>query len=391
MTLKILITHNIQWSHYKAIVFSALAQLQNENDFDLYVLQIAAIEKQRIGLGDIDTSIHQYPYKLLFDMPLEDIPVYKMVYSVVRQLFKMDYDVIAIPGYAYAFCWIGMVISKIRGKRLVMTFDSTESDHPRGFLKEAIKKVFLRNFSTFLCYGTKSREYLMKLGACPDNIFIRCQATDNKRISMIYNKTLLSRSSKLLELKMPPFNFIYTGRLSSEKNLITLLKAFKTFKQKHTAAKEWGLIIVGDGPERHLLATWIADQQLSDVYFAGWQSWLEVPTYFALGDVFILPSLSEAWGLVVNEAMACGLPVVVSDRCGAAYDLVSENKNGFTFSALDEGRLTDILTFFADNKTERVNMGLESLNIIESYSPEVAAQQMLFGFRKAFEISRISM
>lgn len=377
--IKILLIHNIMWSHYKAKIFSELAKLQDIGNFELLVIQVAATEKGRTTIGAIDPSIHKYPYKLLFEAPFEEIPWYKLAYSTIKTMLARDFDVIVIPGYAYSFCWVSMIIAKAKRKKLVMSFDSTEIDKPRIVWKECIKKYFMKGFSSYLCYGTKSKEYLMKLGAAPQNIFIRCQATDNQTILDNYLIARDDRSRRLAELRLPAMNFIYVGRLSKEKNLMCLLTAFKAFKQNNIAAREWGLIIVGDGPERAFLSSWVLYNKVNDVCFVGGKSWREVPVYFTLSDVLVLPSLSECWGLVVNEAMVCGLPVIVSNKCGAAFDLVHEKMNGFTFNPLDVNELEERLSYFANNKTAIPRMSQHSLDIISSYSPEVAAKQILNG------------
>jgi glycosyltransferase involved in cell wall biosynthesis len=367
------------WSHYKAKVFSELAKLQDIYNFELLVVQMATTEKLRSNLGAVDLSIHQYPYKLLFEAPLEKISWYKMSYSTIKTMLATEFDVMVIPGYAYLFCWLSMIIVKAKSKKVVMSFDSTENDHPRFFWKELIKKVIVKRCSSYLCYGTKSKEYLIKLGANPQRIFIRCQATDNQTILNVYLCARHNRPSMLAELRQPAMNFIYVGRLSKEKNLICLLTAFKAFKQNYSNACEWGLIIVGDGPERAFLSSWVLENKVNDICFVGGKTWREVPVYYSLSDVFVLPSLSEPWGLVVNEAMVCGLPVIVSNKCGAAYDLVCENKNGFTFDPRDVNELVERLSYFANNKADIPRMSQHSLDIISVYSPKNAAKQMLAG------------
>jgi len=376
---KVLLIHNIMWSHYKATVFSELAKLQDSNNFELFVVQVAATEKQRSNIGAMDKSIHKYPYGLLFEEPLDEVSWYKLAYVFIKTIFAEKFDVIVIPGYAYSFCWLAVFIARVKRKRLVMSFDSTENDNPRILWKEYIKKIFIKKFSSYLCYGTKSKEYLMKLGADPQKIYIRCQATDNQSILNVYLNSRKNRATKLAELKLPAMNFIYVGRLSKEKNVSRLLTAFKTFKQNNISAREWGLIIVGDGPERLSLSSWALENKVQSVCFVGGKSWLEVPEYYSLSDVFILPSLSEPWGLVVNEAMVCGLPVIVSNKCGSAPDLVHEHKNGFTFDPLDVHELEERLSYFADNKSDISRMSQHSLDIVTGYSPEAAARQMLMG------------
>src|SRR5207247_9691952 len=114
-------------------------------------------------------------------------------------------------------------------------------------------------------------------------------------------------------LWLPDRYFLYVGRCSSEKNLIRLLHAYRHYRKQHPEG--WQLVLVGDGPQRAELEDCARASGIRDILWCGFKQIDELPTYYALSGCFILPSTSEPWGLVVNEAMACGLPVLVSSRC----------------------------------------------------------------------------
>ncbi|MGD0229337.1 MAG: glycosyltransferase [Syntrophorhabdales bacterium] len=382
MKTKILLIHNILWSHYKAAVLSRLNSIIDKKEFDFNVLQIALTEKQRKSLGDFDLSCHQYPYKLLFNSSSEEVSFLKKTTAIFRHLMTTDYDIVVIPGYADITYWWALVISMVRRKKVIVSFDSTEMDQPRVWYKYILKRVFIACCCGAFTYGTKSREYLLKLGMAPEAIQAGCQATDNDAIEAEHASALSMRTELLGKRGLRQFNFIYVGRLSAEKNVDTLLLAFSRVKRGNTRADNWGLIIVGDGPERDRLNRLVSGLALKDVYFTGGQPWNKVPAYYALSDVFVLPSFSEPWGLVVNEAMVCGLPVVVSDRCGAAYDLVMDGENGFVFDPADVDTLFGRLSYFLDASEELDRMGARSREIISGFTPLHAAQQMQEGLQR---------
>src|SRR5260221_357847 len=216
-----------------------------------------------------------------------------------------------------------------------------------------------------------------------DRIIVRVQATQNDELSSIHRAALSDRQRRQAELGLTPHNFVYVGRLAQEKNVDLLLRAFAEAFRESTRDSGWGLLIVGDGPRRKELERQAQTCTSASIVFVGSTHWRQVPAYLALADVLVLPSLSEPWGLVVNEAMACGMPVLVSDRCGAAYDLVEEGVNGFVFPATSQGGLSDRLRAFAQTEANQMEeMGNASLRIIEQFSPEQAAKQMMLGFRK---------
>lgn len=373
---KILIIHNILWSHYKGIVFSELYKLCEKNNVDLMVLQIALNEKGRKTLGDLDTSIHKYPYKLLFEKSLEEITFIEKTTIFLREILYFKPDIIVIPGWNDPVYWIIEIFSKFLGKKLILQNDSTEFDRERVWYKEFIKKLLVKLVDIYWCYGRASKSYLKKLGAEEKRIFVRFQATDNKTISKIYREFKRNRQKLLREKGWKNKNFIYVGRLSPEKNIITLLEVFKQIKDVELRASDWGLIIVGDGTQRYEIEEYIKIHTLKDVYIVGGKSWKEVPQYYALADVFVLPSISEPWGLVVNEAMVCCLPIVVSKRAGAYYDLVNKGVNGFGFDPYNKKELKSILLKFIREEINIRSMGKASREIIKKYTPENAAKQM---------------
>jgi len=111
------------------------------------------------------------------------------------------------------------------------------------------------------------------------------------------------------------------------------------------------------------------------------------PEFYALADVLVLPSFSEPWGLVVNEAMVCGLPVIVSNRAGASFDLVKNGKNGFTFNPYDWKELAELMRKFTKGEVDIKEMGYNSKEIIREYTPEKAARQMLVGIKQILGVA----
>jgi 1,2-diacylglycerol 3-alpha-glucosyltransferase len=171
---------------------------------------------------------------------------------------------------------------------------------------------------------------------------------------------------------LPEQFFLYSGRLSPEKNLETLVRAYNRYRQRSGA---WGLVLAGTGSQRPSLERLAAGSE--GLRFAGPQSYDDLPTFYGLAGCLILPSTRDTWGLVVNEAMASGLPVIVSNRCGCADDLVEHEGNGFLFDPSREDELTGyMLRLSAMTEEERVAMGRRSKEIIRNYSLETWAAEV---------------
>lgn len=146
-----------------------------------------------------------------------------------------------------------------------------------------------------------------------------------------------------------------------------------------------GLVLLGDGPEKEKYEKFIRVNNLKNVFFEGFVQQDALPEYYICADIFVLPSLSDPWGLVVNEAMAFGLPIISTDAAGVTYDLVKNGVNGFVVKAGNSDELYDALKKLCEHSELRQRMGEQSLEIIQDYTPEkwarafVAAVETILG------------
>lgn len=379
MPPKVLIIHNVAWSHYKAAVFSELYKLLYQDGIELQVIQIALTEVGRVDLGGVDESLHQYPINILFRASFEETSLIGRTVKIAEAIRRYRPDIVILPGYSDLSYVIALLFSRLSGMRVIVAVDSTYFDRPRRWYKEKLKSLFIRLCDAGFCYGTRSKEYLVSLGMDEKNVFIRCQATPFETTERLHDEAKGRRDALIRQLGFKPLNFVYVGRLAHEKNITSLLKAYNFVLHSSQNASKWGLILVGEGKERPNLERMIKADNIEGVSFVGGKSWKEVPLYYSLSDLLILPSVSEPWGLVVNEAMICGLPVLVSNRCGSACDLVIEGGNGFTFDPLNWEELAQKMAAFVNDEVDRKAMGKLSRKIIDAYKPEEAALQMLRG------------
>jgi glycosyltransferase involved in cell wall biosynthesis len=377
----VLIIHNILWSHYKAAVFSQLAKLGPSHGFEVSVVHLAESEKQRRGLGAIDLALHDYPHTVLFKEALDEVGIFSKLRAVRRALMHERYDIVVISGYHDPSYWLALLIARLRGARVIVSIDSTVFDRRRRKTTEAIKRCFTHFCDAAYGYGTRSLDYCQSLGFRPDQVFIRCQATDGATIER-RNKEAKSQVGAIrAKYGLAPHNFIYVGRLSAEKNVATALRAFKKALVSLPRQEQWGFVVVGSGPELAHLEQVCLEAQIPNVAFVGSFDWREVTTFYAASDILVLPSTSEPWGLVVNEAMECELPILVSDACGAAPDLVREGENGYKFAPHDEERLAELMAELMADLGRLRSMGLRSKEIIAASTPRNAALQMIEGLR----------
>ncbi|MGX7689275.1 glycosyltransferase family 4 protein [Flectobacillus roseus] len=384
--MRVLILHNILWAHYKSLVFEALHELSQQTlDFELLVVQTARTERSRVNLGSINSTDVRYPYKLIGEGVLEDVSLTERIRGMLVAIKEFKPDVVNITGYYDLSFWVVLVYCKYRNIKLVLSNESTAVDHLRNGLKEKVKSIFVKQFDGFFNFGSLSAQYILALGAKSNQLLVEKNCVDNFKIRSIYDEAKQRVEQSKQNFRLKKRNLIFVGRLIPFKNLSSLLHAFGEIKSQFS--KDWGLIILGDGEERANLENLVNEKNIENVSFFPGVGWMEVPNYLALADILVLPSYSEPWGLVVNEAMACGMPVIVSENCGCAADIVKDGVNGFTFNPYDINRLKEILVSVMDNGnvTQLEKMGKESERIIAEYTPQSVAKDMYRGFLKCLK------
>nr|WP_272506049.1 glycosyltransferase [Salinibacter ruber] len=218
----------------------------------------------------------------------------------------------------------------------------------------------------------------------PGRTFTGYNVVDNSHFAEGARSARADAEALRREYELPARYFLAVGRFIPKKNLDGLLRAYSRYRDR--ADDPWALVVLGNGPLDDDVRRWRRELDLDEhVFLPGFKQYDELPVYYGLADAFVHASRREQWGLVVNEAMAAGLPVVVSDRCGCAPDLVEEGRNGFSFSPSDDDALTDALVRIASPDCDRAAMGGASREIIADWTPETFARQLLRAARAARE------
>jgi glycosyltransferase involved in cell wall biosynthesis len=375
--MRILLIHNQLWAHYKSILFEEIQRELTLSDPEstFLVAQIALYEASRATMQtNAKVTAFEYSYEVLYPRSLDSVTLWERVRGIFKTYHTVQPDVLTITGYYDWAQVLLLVYAKIRGKKVTISVESSQMDRTRNAGKELIKKLIFKLTDAFFCFGTSSVNYLLALGVPQAKIAVRQGAVvDNTRIRQRYD---LARAV-ICPPGQPSRNFIYVGRMALEKNLLTLLEAFKE-AIKNDRMADWGVILVGDGPERATLEDFVLKNELTQlVKFTGGVGWQEIPDYLAQADVLILPSFSEPWGLVVNEALVCGMPVIVSNKCGCAEDLVIAGANGFLFDPTDQENLVEIMQFYANHPAVINQHGAVSEKIILPFSPARVANEMI--------------
>jgi len=278
---------------------------------------------------------------------------------------------VAIPGWSNPTALAALRWCVAQNMPCVVMTESGASDKSRSRSSEWIKTQILTLCSAALAGGSRHRDYLLELGIKRDRIFLGYDAVDNDHFECGAQAARTNADGVRARLSLPEKYFLASARFLPKKNLVTLLRAYADYVRR-SPALGWDLVLLGDGPLRsQLVAECESLRIIGKVHLPGFVQYDELPMYYALAGAFVHASISEPWGLVVNEAMASGLPLIVSRKCGCVPELLEEARNGFSFSPEDVDELATLLLRMATfSDAERELMARRSGKIIGSWSVE---------------------
>ena len=281
-------------------------------------------------------------------------------------------DVVAVNGWNDFGSLVAADCCVRRGIPMVVMSESALQDEPRTWWKEMIKRRVVGVYSAALVGGQRHVEYLVELGMPRDSIFTGYDVVDNAYFRRRAEEVRSQKSDVRKQYGLSENYFLASARFIEKKNLPTLIRAYAAYRQKSEASGNppWDVVLLGDGPLREALNSQLSTLNLhAHVHLPGFKPYDELPVYYALAKAFVHASTTEQWGLVVNEAVASGLPVIVSERCGCVPELV--RGNGFTFDPIDERELPSRLLQIASlSDDERRSLGDASYRIAENFAPE---------------------
>lgn len=298
--------------------------------------------------------------------------------EIVATLGRERYDALIVHGYAHATDWLAFFGARRSGTPILLRGESTllgrRSGWAAGAKRWALRRL-LRRVEATLAIGRLNREFYRAQGVPEARIFSVPYAVDNETFGVEADRWRPLRRELRGELGLPPDLpvVLYVGKLIGRKRPLDLLEAYARVVGGHPAA----LVFLGEGAERPRLEAEIARRKLSGVSITGFVNQGEIGRYYAAADVLVLPSSHEPWGLVLNEAMCFGLPVIASDAVGAAPDLVRVGENGFVYSVGDVPALADALRRLLADPGARARMGARSRDIVRTFSYDADIQGIL--------------
>ncbi|MBI5401681.1 glycosyltransferase family 4 protein [Candidatus Wolfebacteria bacterium] len=322
--------------------------------------------------------LNGYKYKFLKNFSLMSSSGFwgQINFGIINELRKNKYDAVLIFGWNSFTNWLAFLTAFIFKIPVMLRGENPlNQELLKSKWKIKIKRIILgslfKHISYFLYIGEENKKFYKYYGVPEKKLIFVPYAIDNERF-MKAGKSL-GTQRELLRNKIGigdnDIIILFVGKLIGKKCPMDLLKAYHkltTYNLQLTTH----LIFVGDGALRPELEKYCKENNLESVHFTGFKNQTELPEYYAMSDIFVLPSgEGETWGLVVNEAMCFGLPVIVSDRVGCGPDLVKQEENGYIFPIGNIEELAKKLEVVFD-KIKMKKFGEKSLNIINNYNYE---------------------
>ena len=357
--LGLLATHPIQ---YYAPLYRKLAA---QTDLTVFFAHIPTPEEQGVGFG--------VPFT--WDTDLTGGYDHMVVQDIAHEIRRRRFDFFLVHGWNATCYWQAMRTCWSTRTPLLVRGDSQLTDD-RSVLKRTVKRLayprFMRRFHACLAVGARSDEYFRYYGA--RRIFRSPHFVDNTAFAAGAARAREERAARRAAWGIPLDSMValYVGKLVEKKRPLDLIDAVSRAPGTHA-------LVVGDGPLRGETERAAAGQPVT---FAGFRNQSAMPEAYAVADVLVLPSdRRETWGLAVNEAMASGVPAIVSDAVGCAPDLIVPGVTGLTYPAGDRAALGDALRRMVADPAGRRAMGVAAAAHVSGYSVECAAD----GVRQAME------
>jgi glycosyltransferase involved in cell wall biosynthesis len=290
----------------------------------------------------------------------------KIYEKVLQVLTDLNPDVVFCPATAFPEGMAALAYRLKHGKRVVMMDDAWEHTDRRGPFTRLVKRIIHKNIEAIFVPAPSHVSYFHGLRFPEDRMIFGVDVVDNEYFSARADRARQNETAIRQTRRLPEKYFLFVGRFLPRKGLDTLLLAYRRYRER-AVGEPWALVLVGRGSYEGKLQEFL--QNLDGVQLAGAQFGDDLCVYYALANAFIAPSESDPWGLVVNEAMASGAPVLVSRGCGCAGSLVREAENGWTFAPGDTQALSALMfrmSLLAPETIEK--MGRRSKELIDNWS-----------------------
>ncbi len=372
--LAIVASHPIQ---YQSPLFKALAK---DSRFEVMVYYLWDFGISKKGFDkELNTDIKWdvplldgYKYNLLKNYSLKPGPSFfgQINPQIIKELKENNYDAVLVHGYTTATSWLVFLSRWYTGVKIILRGEA-DLGKKSGVIKKTIKKTILKtlfkNIQAFLYSYQLNKEYFLYYGVQDSKLFSLPCAVDNNYFNEYYEKLKFTKDSLKKSIgiqKSEILTFIFVGKFIKRKRTLDILKAAEMLLNKF----EFNILFIGDGEEKALLEQYVLDHNLPNIYFYGFKNQSELPIYYSVSDVLLLPSEFDPSPKQVNEAMNFGIASILSGGVGTAPDLVKQTESGVIHEIGDVKMISQYMEMFIKDPVKLSEMKNNARNAVSKWS-----------------------
>lgn len=349
---------------YHKARFKEASKVLYQNNIYFNVVEICSMD--HIYKWDQVLDDYSFKRKTLFEKRYDRIGFLELFKNIIRVLNDINPQVLFISGWSSKEALFSLFWAKTHKRQCIIVSESSEIDSKRTFFKEFVKKVLIKMFHAGFVGGISHKEYLLALGLDEEKIFKGYDAVDNSYFKPNSPQSYNSNGYILA-----------SGRFIERKNFVRFLTAYKNYRNNVANPKK--LVLCGSGALDKSIYNIIDKFKLKEfIDTPGFVQYKKLPKLYHNASVYVMPSLSEQWGLVVNEAMAAGIPVLASEISGSAVELIQDGINGYKFNPHSTKSITEVLIKFDKlEENEKKVLSINAQLTISVYGIEKFAEGVL--------------
>jgi len=357
-SIKVALIHGGEMAPYIHPIFE---ELSRKVDLIVYYCLV----NSNVHRWDLWPRRYYYRYKVLPRIPIKtSIGTLSLNPSVLNEIIKNRPDIVVIGNWVDLTMWLTFAIAKLLKIPIIYwTEGIREPQSILGMITRPFRMLLIKRSNAIIVPGKLSKNYVISLGADAEKVFIARNAIDNKLFIELSDKYRSCKEELKSQLGLKgKVVVLYVGQLIKRKGVEHLIKAYGKLKQEYD---NLALIILGSGPLEYYLKNLSSSLKLKDIKFVpSGMKLKELIKFYCLADIFVLPTLEDVWGFVINEAMACGLPVIASQASQAAIEMIRPGENGYIVKPRDSNQIYKALKILVHNQKLRRRMGEKSREII---------------------------
>ncbi len=351
-------------SPYRVPLFNSLAKEFKSKGWHLKIVFLTrSYSRRKWEIVESDFEF-EYTYLKDFKIVLGEAMISSSV-GLFKNLVADKPQLVIVGGFSISALWTLLYCLLFDGKYMIWSGETIDEDRLRKqfrILRNTVRYMIGRLAHGFIVYGTAAKEYLLSKQVNEKKIFVAVNTVDTSFYREASERHRSERAAFIAQHHLPQKNILYVGHLEKRKGADLMLEAVSLVRERNTS--QFAVHILGSGPEEENLRLLVKSKKLDHVFFWGFMQKDDIARFFGICDFLVFPSVSELYGLVPIEAMASGLPVLMSNKAGATRDLIKDNVNGVIIDPENIYDFSIKIERFLQNSSLRTQLGSKAESTI---------------------------